>query len=252
MVAPIGWGETFAHAHGKQTHWNQPLLPFCKLHRHLRRFFTRTSYSCCLCVWPTTWAWGANHSHRGGCEYRNAGYEWQLGLAGYSCGEASRQSGKTGSGDTLTEKEDPPRVKAVGETAGRLDMSKGSCTQERRLKREEQLTPCMVSQPLGVNEKTININISGHTSGGLQAIGRVNGHNLSFLVDTGAAVTLIQKDVWDEVSAGSTVKLEPWNKRQLVSVDGNPLHWSQTSQHGHHSRWHQVLIRDCVGESTSY
>ena len=50
----------------------------------------------------------------------------------------------------------------------------------------------------------------------------MNGHNTSFLVDTGAAVTLMRKDTWDQVNDG-VAELEPWKERQLVGVDGTPL-----------------------------
>ena len=51
----------------------------------------------------------------------------------------------------------------------------------------------------------------------------MNGHSTSFLVDTGAAVTLMRKDTWDQVNDGLATELEPWSERQLVSVDGTPL-----------------------------
>ena len=42
-----------------------------------------------------------------------------------------------------------------------------------------------------------------------------------FLVDTGAAVTLMWKDTWDQVTQGQKVDLEPYREQQLVSVDSS-------------------------------
>lgn len=47
------------------------------------------------------------------------------------------------------------------------------------------------------------------------------GNTCSFLVDTGAAVSLISLDVWKQLSA--PVTLEPLVKQRLVSVSGSPL-----------------------------
>ena len=51
--------------------------------------------------------------------------------------------------------------------------------------------------------------------------GMVNGSPTSFLLDTGAAVTLMRKDEWDHISLG--MELEPWAEHNLVSIDGTPL-----------------------------
>ncbi len=42
------------------------------------------------------------------------------------------------------------------------------------------------------------------------------------MLDTGAAVTLVRKDLWDEISASGT-SLTPWTGRQLVGVEGSPI-----------------------------
>ena len=47
----------------------------------------------------------------------------------------------------------------------------------------------------------------------------MNGQAFFFLVDTGAAVTLMRKDTWDQVTQGQKVDLEPNREQQLVSVD---------------------------------
>ena len=52
--------------------------------------------------------------------------------------------------------------------------------------------------------------------------GKVNGKPVSFLLDTGAAVSLIRKDIWDSLEWGTD--LTTWSSdAQLVGVDGSPL-----------------------------
>ena len=51
--------------------------------------------------------------------------------------------------------------------------------------------------------------------------GMVNGSSTSFLLETGAAVTLMRKNEWDLISLGT--ELEPWAEQNLVSVEGTPL-----------------------------
>ena len=58
---------------------------------------------------------------------------------------------------------------------------------------------------------------------GYRLDGTVNGVSTSFLLDTGSAVTLLQKDTWDWISVTNPQKLSPWSKLQLVGVDGSPL-----------------------------
>jgi len=51
---------------------------------------------------------------------------------------------------------------------------------------------------------------------------RVFGNDISFLVDTGAAVLLISSDVWDRIKPSSAPAVNPVSLR-LVGVDGTPL-----------------------------
>ena len=53
--------------------------------------------------------------------------------------------------------------------------------------------------------------------------GRVNDSQALFVLDTGAAVTLLHKDVWDRVAAVRNVPLEPWPGQRLVGVEGTSL-----------------------------
>ena len=58
---------------------------------------------------------------------------------------------------------------------------------------------------------------------GFHLEGLIDGQAISFLIDTGAAVTLMQKDTWDQVTQGQEIDLEPYGEQQLVNVDGTPL-----------------------------
>ena len=51
----------------------------------------------------------------------------------------------------------------------------------------------------------------------------VGSEPISFLLDTGAAVTLISRDVWRRVNAKQPTKLQPWANLKLVRVDGYPI-----------------------------
>ena len=51
----------------------------------------------------------------------------------------------------------------------------------------------------------------------------MNGVNVSLLLDTGAAVTLLRKDIWLQVATGRSQDLEPWLTAELVSAGGTPL-----------------------------
>ena len=53
--------------------------------------------------------------------------------------------------------------------------------------------------------------------------GEVGSEPVSFLLDTGAAVSLISRDVWRRVNAKQPTKLQPWSDQKLVGVDGSPL-----------------------------
>ena len=52
--------------------------------------------------------------------------------------------------------------------------------------------------------------------------GIVGGISVDFVLDTGAAVCLLRKDVWDRTNTTHR-PLQPWNGSKLVSVDGSPV-----------------------------
>ena len=53
--------------------------------------------------------------------------------------------------------------------------------------------------------------------------GMVSGERISFLLDTGAAVTLLRNDTWARINLRRPRKLEPSSEQQLVGVDGASL-----------------------------
>ena len=62
-------------------------------------------------------------------------------------------------------------------------------------------------------------------TGGYRLPGCVNGVDITLLLDTGAAVTLLRQDVWAKVAASpdSPAQLGSWTGASLVSAGGIPL-----------------------------
>jgi len=52
--------------------------------------------------------------------------------------------------------------------------------------------------------------------------GVVNNVSVKFMIDTGAAVSLIKKDVWEKIVPKGGEHLEAWTKN-IVGVEGSPL-----------------------------
>ena len=75
--------------------------------------------------------------------------------------------------------------------------------------------------------------------------GTINGHATNFLVDTGAAVTLISKKLWCESTNERVYQLD---NRRLTGVDGTPLKvegWASTQLTiGPETVQHQVCVVD--------
>ena len=53
--------------------------------------------------------------------------------------------------------------------------------------------------------------------------GTVNGVPTTFVVDTGASITVLDETLWEKTHRGE-YSLEPWTGRRLVGVEGTPLH----------------------------
>ena len=53
--------------------------------------------------------------------------------------------------------------------------------------------------------------------------GTVNGVPTTFVVDTGASITVLDETLWEKTHRGEC-SLEPWTGRRLVGVEGTPLH----------------------------
>eukprot|EP00731_Ephydatia_muelleri_P006231 Em0003g479a len=81
--------------------------------------------------------------------------------------------------------------------------------------------------------------------------GQFNGVNTHFVVDTGAAITLIRKDVWCR-AGGSSGELKQMPKLRLVAVDGHPLEvlgaTSCNIQLGGHKFLADVIVMEALTE----
>ncbi len=53
-------------------------------------------------------------------------------------------------------------------------------------------------------------------------LGQVQGTQVCFMLDTGAVVSLLSKDVWDRLGHSQT-HLTPWTGHKLVGVEGSPI-----------------------------
>ena len=58
---------------------------------------------------------------------------------------------------------------------------------------------------------------------GYRLSGSVDGVDISLLLDTGAAVTLLRADTWSQVATKTQQGLQPWSMARLVSAGGTPL-----------------------------
>ena len=56
-----------------------------------------------------------------------------------------------------------------------------------------------------------------------RASGKINSCVVTFIIDTGAPVTLLRTDTWERVKATGT-ELEEWTGPSLVGVDGKAIH----------------------------
>ena len=58
-------------------------------------------------------------------------------------------------------------------------------------------------------------------TGGYRLQGTVNNVDITLLLDTGAAVTLLRQEVWSRNTTPG--ELRPWTGAALVSAEGTPL-----------------------------
>ena len=57
----------------------------------------------------------------------------------------------------------------------------------------------------------------------LKIVGRVEGISVHLVLDTGASVNLLRKDVWEKICAKCNCHFEPWGGERLVGAEGSPL-----------------------------
>ena len=53
-------------------------------------------------------------------------------------------------------------------------------------------------------------------------VGSINGISIKFMLDTGAAVSLINEDTWNKLANLTVKPLSKWGGCQLVGVEGSP------------------------------
>ena len=90
-------------------------------------------------------------------------------------------------------------------------------------------TSSALDRPLEVKESEVHYpNTYMYASpvdptGGYHVVGSVDGVQVSLLLDTGTAVTLLREDTWSQVTAKNPQALRPWSTVTLVSAGGTPL-----------------------------
>ena len=75
----------------------------------------------------------------------------------------------------------------------------------------------LISQSKNIVVHSVNPTTALHVEAKLE------NYSCSFLIDTGAAVTLVSRRVWDHCQVSSQYSLQPWTKQQLLGIDGSPL-----------------------------
>ena len=81
------------------------------------------------------------------------------------------------------------------------------------------LTPREVTRATNINVLSTSI---VNPSVFLSLAATINGNTVVFLVDTGSALTILQKDIWERCK-GPEQQLEPWCQKRLVGVEGSFL-----------------------------
>ena len=85
---------------------------------------------------------------------------------------------------------------------------------------DHALTPRDATRALNLFGTIISI-VNPSTSFSVMA--RVNDSPVVFLLDTGSALTILRRNVWEWCRL-STQQLQPWNRKKLVGADGAFLH----------------------------
>ena len=97
------------------------------------------------------------------------------------------------------------------------------CGQEGHFARGCASPRCLNQPPYPQDRPTPNERVAAISDGcNFVVSGTVDGIATTFLVDTGAAVSLLRKDIWDKLLRDSS-SLTPWTGSPLVGVAGNPL-----------------------------
>ena len=131
-------------------------------------------------------------------------------------------------GDTAPAEEDPLIYRSMLEVPAAR--SHGTGLLPELLQTAGKLsTSSPMDQPLEVEPREVHIperfvyTSSVSPTSGFRLSGVVNGISISLLVDTGAAVTLLRLDTWEQVAAKDPVALELWPAVRLLSAGGVPL-----------------------------
>ena len=131
-----------------------------------------------------------------------------VGLSVASVGRGSTDNNvATGKQDTL--------MRLVERLTERIEALEQQQTQWRDI--EEYARP-ELSVPAAVSSVAMQCEQRGY-----QLDGKVDGVDTSFLLDTGAAYTLIRNDGWERIAAENSRDLEQWTGQRIVGANGSPL-----------------------------
>ena len=98
-----------------------------------------------------------------------------------------------------------------------------SYSQHKAMKQQRQVEakqPCYDPDQSTSNNRTVKL-LSVNPAGAYHVDGLVAGVKISFMLDTGASVSLLRADVWEKISADRA--LVQWNGSRLVGVEGSSI-----------------------------
>ena len=78
----------------------------------------------------------------------------------------------------------------------------------------------MYSVSTNVNELML---LTVNPASAYHVVGSINGISIKFMLDTGAAVSLINEDTWNKLADLTVKPLSKWNGCQLLGVEGTPI-----------------------------